>query len=68
MIEPKRGSDNAGFDVHQTDPARLKSEIKKDLGGQKWRWECNDCGNEVVSSIRPKRCPKCGGFKWIKLN
>lgn len=25
-------SDNAAFDVHQTDPARLKKETRKDMG------------------------------------
>lgn len=37
MIEKDKPgpSDNASFDVHATDPARLKSEIKKDLGLKK---------------------------------
>lgn len=34
MKERKKepAGDNAAFDVHSTDPARLEAEVKKDLG------------------------------------
>ncbi len=58
MIEPKRGSDNAAFDPHQTDPAQLKAEIQKDLGATK-TYECPECDHEVKTDKKPGRCPKC---------
>lgn len=69
--DPK--SDNAGFDVHQTDPAQLakvKAEIEKDLGLQASSvlWECTECGNEQKSPTRPNQCEKCGAYgKFTKI-
>lgn len=64
-------SDNAAFDVHLTDPARLKKEVKKDFGLKaraRERWACNECGSEYLQKESPKRCYRCGDWHFIKLD
>jgi rubrerythrin len=70
LLPGQSASDNAGFDDHATDPAKMRAEVHKDLGlvAKTIRWECNDCGNEVKSSTRPTQCPKCGGRIFIALD
>lgn len=59
-------SPNAAFDIHQTDPTRLRKEIKHDLAiGKPVSWECGDCGKEKSSVNTPARC-SCGANKWKK--
>ena len=60
--------DEAAFDVHQTDPRRLKSEIKKDLGKIR-TWECTECGEEIKSDKKPTKPSKCGAYgRWREIS
>ena len=55
----KLAGDNAAFDVHAMDPARLKAEVRKMFGLSPTKWECKECGKEVTSKTKPTSCT-CG--------
>lgn len=61
---PKKvASETAAFDVHQTDPMRLKAEIRKDLGQP--TWVCSGCDREYTRARPPRQCG-CGGRVFKK--
>jgi hypothetical protein len=64
--QPKTPTSEVGpLDIHQTDPGRLKKEIRMALAKGQTTWVCRECDREVVGPGTPGQCA-CGARSWKK--